>query len=902
MRYWRLYIVLCILFAMCNVDLNAQEANPILQTDTLLAKSDTIAKTDTLATDSLKKKSFDSPIFYTASDSIVLFGDGTAIMHGKSTIKYDNMELEANFIRCKMDSSLIYAAGVYDSIQEEIVGKPVFKDKESTYQTNEITYNLKTKKGFIRNVVTQQGEGYVVADRTKKTEDDIMMMRGGHYTTCDQHDCPHFHLQLTKAKVKPNKYVVTGPAYLVVGGVPLPLAIPFGYFPFTSSYSSGLIMPTFGDDQTRGLYLNGLGYYFAFNDYFDTELTSDLYTRGTWAVRLKSKYLKRYKFTGNININYREDVSGDKDMPDYSKATNFSVQWTHTQDAKANPYSNFSASVNFSTSGYNRSNINSYYNSALNSENTKSSSVSYTQRFPESAWSLSMTVNLSQRTKDSTLSVTLPSLNATLSRVYPFKRKKSAGKERWYEKIYMSYTGTVQNSIMCKEDYFFKSSFVNDWRNGIKHNIPLGASFTVFKYLNISPSVTLTDRMYFQRIDQRWDDASQIAVADTMQGFYNVFDFNTSLSFSTKIYGFFIPNRKLFGDKVDRFRHVLTPTLSVSYHPDFGSRFWDYFGTYDKKITNQNTGETIWEQVNYSRFANGVYGTVARGKQAALNFSLANNLEMKIRNKKDTTGQNPYKVVSLIDNFSITGGYNFVADSMNWSNFNANLRIKLPINYTLNLSGAFDPYMYTTTASGQHIRCNELYWNHGRFPHFLGTSTSLSYTLSNQTFQKWFKKENANNNENHGDEQGSTGENTGTNHNHNHKTKSTDDNFNKTDIEWNLSLNYSIRYGSSTTWDERKNYYKMELTHNLGISGSIKLGENWNVSASTSIDFKAKQFTTTTFNVTRNLHCWNMSASFVPFGPYTSYNFHIGVNASILQDLKYDKNSTTSTNYTVNWW
>ena len=897
MKSWKLYIALCILFAMCTVNLNAQEEKPILPADSVSAEVDSLqtkAKIDTISSDSVKKKSIDAPIFYTANDSVVVFGDGTAIMYGASTVKYDNMELEASFIRCKMDSSLMYAAGTYDSVKGEYVGKPIFKDQGSTYETNEITYNFRTKKGFIRNVVTQQGEGYVVADKTKKTEDDIMMMRGGHYTTCDQHDCPHFHLQLSKAKVKSNKYVVTGPAYLVVGGVPLPLAIPFGYFPFTDSYSSGLIMPTYGDDQTRGLYLNGLGYYFAFNDYFDTEITSDLYTRGTWAVRLRSKYLKRYKYTGNVNINYREDVTGDKDMPDYTKATNFNIQWTHTQDAKANPYSTFSASVNFSTSGYNRSNINSYYNAALSSENTKSSSVSYTQRFPESAWSLNMTANLSQRTKDSTLAMTLPSFNATLSRVYPFKRKKSVGKERWYEKIYMSYTGSFQNSITCKEDYFLKSSFVNDWRNGIKHNVPIGASFTLFKYLNVSPSVTLTDRMYFQRIDQSWDDVSQKAVADTLKGFYNVFDFNASLSFSTKIYGFFIPSRKLFGDKIDRFRHVFTPTVSMSYHPDFGSQFWNYFGTYDKTTTNKE-GQTTVESITYSRFANGIYGSASQGKQGALNFSLANNLEMKILNRKDTVGKNPYKVVSLIDNLSITGGYNFIADSMNWSNFNVNLRLKLPMNYTINVSGAFDPYMYTTTASGQHVRCNELYWNHGRFPHFLGTSTSFGYTFSNQTFKKLFgERDNKENNDQHGDHDD--------NHNHDHSSQNTNEDFNKTDIAWSLNFNYAIRYGSSTTWDERKNYYKMELTHNLSLSGSVKLGENWNVSASTSFDFKAKQLTTTTFNITRNLHCWNMSASFVPFGPYTSYNFHIGVNASILQDLKYDKNSTTSTNYTVNWW
>ena len=385
-----------------------------------------------------------SPIHYQANDSMVMTRNGTAYLHGKGELKYENMELTSEYIRMNMDSSQIYACGVKDTVNDEVKGKPVFKDGKDSYESSEITYNIKTQKGYIRRVVTQQGEGYIMADKTKKADDDVMMMAGGQYTTCDNHDHPHFYLKLTKAKVKPGEYIATGPAYMVVGDVPLPLAIPFGFFPFTDKYSSGLIMPNFGDDYTRGLYLSGLGYYFAICDYIDLQVMGDVYSRGTWAVRAQSKYVWRYHFSGSLNISYRNDVTGERGMPDYAVSKNFQVQWTHAQDAKANPYNSFSASVNFATSGYNRSNINSYYNANLYSENTKSSTVNYTQRFPESPWSLSLTASLTQRTKDSTISLTAPELAVNMSSIYPFKLAREStlkrkgmvrtGKEKWYEK------------------------------------------------------------------------------------------------------------------------------------------------------------------------------------------------------------------------------------------------------------------------------------------------------------------------------------------------------------------------------------------------------------------------------------------------------------------------------------
>ena len=533
-------------------------------------------------------------------------------------------------------------------------------------------------------------------------------------------------------------------------------------------------------------------------------------------------------------------------------------------------------------------------------------------------------MSLTQRTKDSTLMVSLPNINVSMSRIYPFKRKQRVGKEKWYEKISLQYSGSFYNSITCKEDYFLKSNFVKDWQNGLKHSMSSSASFMLFKYISITPSVSFNDRMFFSRVDQHWDEDNYEVKKDTVMGFYNVYNFNASVSMSTKLYGYYIPFRKWFGDKVDRFRHVMTPSLSFSYNPDFSDPMWakrygGFYGTYDKMVTTRDAagnivpkldenGLPIFEEVTYSRFRE----APGRGSSASLSFSLGNNLEMKLRNDKDTTGKDPYKVYSIIDNLSIGGGYNFIADSMNWQNFSVNLRIKIPkVNYTINLSGQFDPYMYTTTPSGSHIRCNELYWNHGRFPHFLGTSTSFSYTFNNDVVKRWFDREGKNEAiEEEVIPEATIDPMTGeiiepelpTKKKEKEKDETTDDGYLFAEIPWNLSVSYSLRYGAGTEWDEKRNFYKMEFRHNLSFSASIGLGKGWKASTSLSYDVNAKKLAYSSINVSRDLHCWSMSASFVPFGPYKSYTFHIGVNASMLKDLKYDKSSADATGKRVNWW
>lgn len=894
---------------------------------TVLTDSTAALPTDSLQSDTLSAAEEEQPLLdaevqYQARDSIVFFADGTGFLYGEGQIKYLQtrpIQLNAEYIRFKLDSSVIYAVGGVDSIGNP-VGNPIFKEGEDAYESKYMSYNFKTRKGYVKGVVTQQDEGYIVANETKMMEDKSFFMKGGKYTTCDNHEHPHFYLHITKGKMKPGSFVAAGPAYMVLADVPLPLAVPFGFFPITKRYSSGVIVPTVGDENERGLFLKNGGYYWAINDYVDLEILGDIYTKGTWAVSLNSKYVLRYKFNGNLSVSYREDVRGEKNTKDYSKSKNFKLSWRHQQDPKASQYSSFSASIDFSTSGYNTSNIDNYYNPAEQSKNITSSSVNYTQRFPDSPWSISLNGSLTQRTQDSTISLTLPSLNVNMSQVYPFKRKKAVGKERWYEKIRLSYTMTFSNSIDTKESLLFKSSFVKDWKNAIRHQLPISASFTLFKYINLSLSQNYTERWYFNRIDRDWDIASQQEVADTTYGFYRVYDFSSSASLSTKLYGYYTPLRKLFGDKVDRIRHVLTPSVSFSYHPDFGSPLFKFYDTYTRTEVDKNSLDVIsQEEITYSPYSHGMYGVPGRGVSSTLNFSLQNNIEMKVKDRSDSTGMS-YKKVSLIDNFKIDWGYNFAADSMNWSNLGVSIRLKLTKRFSLNLSGQFDPYRYVYNDRGNIVRSNQLRWDYGQAMHFKGTRTSFSYTFNNNTFKKKTKEQ-----KDKEDETENTAANNPLDPNANQpvdpitgepitdmfgkdKEKNAndkladDEGYTKIEIPWSFTINYSLGFVermSKEFYSEKLKAYKLQFTHNLTFSGSIQPTPKWRLNFSGSVDLNELKITQTSLSIYRDLHCWALSASVSPFGMYKSFLVTIGVNAAMLRDLKYEKRSDSSSR--IDW-
>lgn len=859
---------------------------PSVSVDSLLNDSAQVAQ-DKAKT----KSSLDAVVDFSAKDSLVFEAGNKAYLYGASVVNYQDIQLDADQIELNLDNSTVYAVGRTDSVGE-VVGNPIYKDKDGEYESESMSYNFKTKRGYITNVITEQGEGYLTGGRTKKTEDDILYMENGRYTTCDNHEHPHFYLQLTKAKVRPKKNVVAGPAYMVLEDVPLPLAVPFGFFPFSKKYSSGIIFPTFGEEMNRGFYIRDGGYYFAINDYVDLALTGEIYTKGSWGVKARSAYVKRYKFSGSIDISFINTVTGDKGMPDYSKQNNFRVAWTHTQDPKSSTNSTFSASVNFATSGYTRNNVGSYYNPNQFTQSTSSSSINYTYRVPNAPLSISATANVTQRTQDSTLNVSLPSLTISLSQLRPFKRKNASGPERWYEKIQLSYSGRFQNSITAKQDEIFKKNLLKDWRNGISHNVPISATFSLFKYLNMTASVNLTDRMYFSKVMRDWDPQASAVVNDTVNGFYNVFDFNVGVTLQTKLYGFYTP-MKFLGDAVKQIRHVLTPSVSFTYAPDFSDPMW---GAYEMlRYTNQQ-GQYV-EQI-YSPFQNGIFGTSPKGERGVINLSFANNLEMKVKSSADSTG---VKKISLIENLTVGTSYNLAADSLRWSNINVNVLIKLAKGLNLNLRTTWDPYCYQLNSAGNPVRVDVLRSQAGKgWARLSSAGTSFSYTLNNDTFKKKEKRDKPDAegevsdsddplaNSAAADEERTQRRRSGGDKNNNDEYDS--DGYYRWKVPWSLTINYSVSYAYGK-FNKQKMEYDGRFVQNLSLSGSLKFTKAWSFNFSASYDFDAKKLAYMNCTISRDLHCFTMSASFVPVGPYKSYNFHIAVKSSLLKDLKYDKQS-----------
>ena len=857
---------------------------------------------DSLAADTTKKKEpLDAPVIYEASDSIVFTKEGYAHLYGEGKVNYQNIELTSAVITMNMDSSTVYATGVTDTAGVE-TGSPIFKDGETPYESKIMRYNFKTKKGFINSIVTQQGEGYVTSEEGKKGANDEIYMRHGKYTTCDNHEHPHFYLRLSMAKVRPKKNVVFGPAQLVVEDVPLPIAVPFGFFPFNSSYSSGFIMPTYGDEMNRGFYLRDGGYYFAISDQMDLKVLGEIFTKGSWGLSAASNYNKRYKFSGSFNASYLVTKTGEKNMPDYSVSKDFRIQWSHRQDAKANPNSSFSASVNFATSSYDRSSLSSLYNPQQYSQNTKASSVSYSRNFPEIGLNISGAFNITQNTRDSSLSMTLPDVNISLNRIYPFKRKKAAGDERWYEKISLQYTGSITNSISTKDNLLFKTP-LTQWQNGMQHKIPVSATFNLFKYINIVPSFNYTERWYLRKVKQSYDPSptsTDHVKRDTINGFNRLYDYNLSLQMNTKLYGMYKP--LFMKSKELQIRHVFTPTVSYTYTPDFGKSRYGYYDTYT--YTDED-GEV--RTVEYSPYEGAVYGYPGKNMSQNISFSIDNNIEMKMKSDKDTTG---YKKISLIDQLGASLSYDVA--NKRWSDLSMNLRLKLTKSYTFNMNASFATYAYEFDENGNVVVGDRTEWSYGRFGRFQGYSGSFSYTLNNDTFKKLFgkKDEDEKNKDKEGKEGGEDEEteeeteeqNNNSNMRKTEKASVDSDGYLAFKLPWSVSLSYSysIREDRSKDINIKTMRYPYSLTHSLNVSGNFKIGSRWNMTYSTGYDFTSKEMSMTTLNITRDLHCFNMSCGLV-FGPFTSYNFSIRANSSMLTDaLKWDQRSNTGS--AVTWY
>ena len=878
--------------------------------DTVVAPQDTVPA-DTTPT---SKNALDMPVNYSAEDSITFdYVRSRANLYGGSKVQYQNLELEADIINIAIDSSLVHATGRADSLGN-VTGKPLFRQGSDEYEPDSISYNFKSRKAFISNVYTQQGEGYMKSLDGKRDSMGTMYVKKAFYSTCDAEN-PHFYLNMTRAKMRPGKDVVFGPTYLVVCDVPLPLAIPYGFFPFKDKYSSGFIMPSYGDETSRGFYLREGGYYFAFNDYIDAKVLGDIYTKGSWTLSVQSNYRKRYRYSGNLYLSYQYTQTGEKNMPDFATSKSFKLTWTHRQDPKANPTQSFTASVNFATSSYERNNLTSMYNPASYTQSTRTSSISYSKSFPDIGLTLSGTFNLAQQVRDSSISVTLPNLTIQLNRFYPFKRKKMAGKERWYEKIGMSYSGSLTNSINTKEDKLFKSNLVKDWRNGMRHQIPINASFPIFKYINITPGITFTDRMYSNKIMQSWDSEKQAVKRDTVYGFYNVYNFTTSIGANTKLYGFYTPMPWFGGKKIKAIRHMMTPTLTFSYAPDFSTPFWGFYDTYERVDRKGNVST-----VTYSPFSNGTYGTAPNGMMGSIQLDISNNLEMKLRSKRDSTGE---KKVSLIDELGMSMSYNMAAKKKPWSDLNTRLRIKLTKSYTFSMSAVFATYAYEFDQNGNVIVGDHTEYSQGRFGRFQGMSQNLSYTFNNQTLKKLlglrdklsnrFGSSDTDDEDEDDDEyedeadpsmqnvdpdrrKGMTGA------KRKAKADIDEDGYLKFQMPWSLNVSYGVnmREDTSAPINPKRMRYPYKFTHTLNFSGNISIAEGWNISFSSGYDFNYNKLSMTTVSLARDLHCFAMSCSMV-ITPYTSFNFLFAAKAGTLADaLRWKKQSSYSSN--VDWY
>lgn len=862
---------------------------------------------DSIRLDSLNRKksgALDAPVTFSSDDSMVYDAKSkVARLYGNSKVKYQNMDLASDRIQMSLDSSLVRATGTADTAGV-IFGTPVFTMGQDKYESDTMAFNFKTKKGFINNVYTEQQDGYLSSQHSKRDSSGVLYLEHGRYTTCDQPH-PDFYIALSRAKVRPGKDVVFGPAYLVVADVPLPLAIPYGFFPFTKSYSSGFIMPTYGDESSRGFYLRDGGYYFAISDKWDLKLLGEIYTKGSWGLSVASNYRKRYRYNGSFFFSYQNTKNGDKGMPDYTEQTSFKLQWSHRQDSKANPFSSLSASVNFASTSYERNNLTSMYNPQSYTQSLRTSSVNWSTTFSSIGMTLSGSANLSQNMIDSTVSLTLPDLNISVSRFYPFKRKHMAGKERWYEKISMSYTGQLSNSIDTKEEMLFKSNLIKDWRNAFQHNIPINANFTLFNYININPSFNFTDRMYSNKVMKSWDEQAQVERADTTYGFYNVYNWSMSVGASTKMYGFWVPSKKIFGDKIQAIRHVITPQVTFSYAPDCGSRYYD---TYQKTDADGNVS-----LVEYSPYENGLFGVPSRGKTGSITFDVSNNIEMKVKSDKDSTG---FKKLSIIDELGFNMGYNLAAKEKPWSDLTVRLRLKWWKNYTFNLNAVFATYAYELDEKGTPYVSNHTEYSKGRFGRFQGLSQNISFTLNPEKLKKWFgggddEKEDEEDTEN--DEDNDTGvesnidddmvngqksakkKNSG-------KAETDEDGYMKFSMPWSLTVGYgiSMRENTSGKFNTKTMRYPYAFTQTLNFSGNIRISDGWNISFSSGYDFENHDISMTTASLSRDLHCFSMSCSVV-LAPYTSYNFSFRCNAATLTDvLKYDKRSGYSN--AVQWY
>jgi lipopolysaccharide assembly outer membrane protein LptD (OstA) len=851
---------------------------------------DTIIKAtgDTLAGDTLagraSKDELEAKVDYKAKDSTVFdIVHKKVFLYGDAVINYNDINLQAAFVEIDFEKNEVYATGMPDSTGK-IAGQPVFKQGDQTFKSQIMRYNYKSKKGFINKVMTEDGSGYLYGETVKKEENNVINISKGHYTTCNLPEHPHFEFRYNKSEVIPKKRIVTGPAYLVVEDVPTPLGIPFGWFPNKQGQRSGIVLPTYGESTERGFYFEGGGYYFFINDRLDFKILGDIYTLGSWAIRPSFRYKKRYKYTGSANFTYAINITGVKEAPDYSKKRDFKIQWNHQQDPKARPRSTFSADVNIVSSTLNR------YNPATTQDflsNTFRSSIAYQTNFGGKYF---LTINAAhdQNTLTKIVNVTLPELSFSINRFNPFNSKKRVGPAKWYNNISMSYNLNAKNTVTAPDSVILTSQALDLMKNGIKHALPISSPVKLLKYFNWTNSININDRMYFQSYRKYWsydtlitgsDTTIGYLAKDTISGFNNLFDYSISSSLTTKVYGM-IQFGKNF--PINAIRHVFTPTISFSYKPDYGTDFWGYYDSYI---------DTNGRKVPYSKYENAIYGAPTAGKSGLISFNLANNLEMKIRSRKDTiTGT---KKMGLIDNFTISFSYDFARDSLNWSPLSLSGRTRLFKNIDLSYRSQLDPYILDSTGT-RNLNKTEWSVNH-RLLRLEQTNWAVSLNwrvTSSDIGKKGAKKEET-------PKTGMLKEGT-TNEGQDaelEEIKLNPDDYIDWSIPWDLTFSYSFNYTATRNYPDYVLDKTSKIVQTLGVNGNVSITPKWKIGFMTGWDFVNNDLSYTSISIYRDLHCWEMRFNWIPIGYQKSWNFTINAKASILQDMKLNKKKDFRDNY-----
>jgi lipopolysaccharide assembly outer membrane protein LptD (OstA) len=842
--------ILClgIFFFLYAQRVHAQDTSSIsrVRTDTLRPAPDTLHHSDTLKpSKASKKESLKSKVEYTSKDSLRFdIKQQKVFLFNQAEINYEDINLKSGYVEIDFPKATVHATGIKRDTVGDTIQVPEFSQAAQKFKSKVMTYNYNTKRGYIQNVFTKQDEGYLHGTIVKKMENDITYLKSGWYTTCDREEDPHYEFKFGKAKVIPGKKVITGPAYLVIADVPVPIGIPFGYFPSRSGRRSGIRVPTYGESSNRGFFLENGGYYWAMSQHTELYLEGDIY------------YRSRYHYNGTLNLNYAVNKIGTSDSPDFQKSTDYSIQWVHSQDPKARPHSTFSANVNIVSHNFNK------YNPAVSTEsylsNTFQSSINYTTNWNNN-YHLTINFSHSQNTLNKSINISLPYLTFSVNQFYPLRKKDRAGKIRWFENISTKYNLEMQNQYNTFDSLIFKKKkWWDDMQNGIRHTVPITGTFQVLKYFNWTTSLSLTDRMYLSTIRKKYVPSftagKDSLVTDTIRHFANAFDGNISTSISTRLYGMY----QFKKGALVAIRHMLLPSVSFTYTPDFGSAAWGYY-RYIENDTNSNPQK-------YSIFQGNLYGSPPSQKSGVVSFSINNNLEMKVRNRKDTvTGT---RKIVLIENLTLRETYDIARDSMRWSKLTIGGYTTLFKTLRIQYNSTWDPY--ARNINGRPINVTE--WEAHRRLFRLDNTTwdlGLNYSLASDKAKK--KKTTTK-----GTEQ---------------ERKEINDYYDyyvDFDIPWSFSMAY--KFNIAKTWNSAVIPKRVgKITQTLSFNGQLNLTPKWKVSLSTGWDFTSNQLSYTSIDLYRDLHCWEMRFGWIPKGAQQSWNFSINVKASVLQDMKLNK-------------